>query len=43
MSGYTDHRLLELLPEMRRPTVLQKPLNLQTLLETIDSAMKPTS
>jgi len=43
MSGYTDHRLLELLPEMRRPAVLQKPLNLQTLLETIDGAMKQTS
>jgi PAS domain S-box-containing protein len=43
MSGYTDHRLLELLPAMRRPAVLQKPLNLRTLLETIDGAMKPSS
>jgi CheY-like chemotaxis protein len=43
MSGYTDHRLLELLPEVRKPSVLQKPLNLQTLLETIGEAMKPSS
>ncbi len=43
MSGYTDHRLLELLPAMRRPAVLQKPLNLQTLLETIGGTMKPNS
>ena len=43
MSGYTDHRLLELLPEVRKPAVLQKPLNLQTLLETIGKAMNPSS
>jgi PAS domain S-box-containing protein len=43
MSGYTDHKLLEYLPKTRRPAVLQKPLNLQTLLETIGGAMKETS
>ncbi len=43
MSGYTDHRLLELSRRSRRPAVLQKPLNLQTLLETIGKAMNPSS
>jgi hypothetical protein len=43
MSGYTDHRLLELFPAMRRPAVLQKPLNLQILLETIGGAMRHPS
>jgi CheY-like chemotaxis protein len=43
MSGYTDHRLLEHLPKVRRPAVLQKPLHLHTLLEAIGEAMKNTS
>jgi two-component system cell cycle sensor histidine kinase/response regulator CckA len=43
MSGYTDHRLLELLPQTRKSSILQKPLNLLTLLETIGSALKKTS
>ncbi len=43
MSGYTDHRLLEHLPETRRPAVLQKPLNLQKLVATIGDAMKAPS
>jgi PAS domain S-box-containing protein len=40
MSGYTDHRLLEHLPMVRRPAVLQKPLHLHSLLEAIGEAMK---
>jgi PAS domain S-box-containing protein len=43
MSGYTDHRVLQHLPETRRPAVLQKPLNLQTLVATIGAAMKASS
>lgn len=43
MSGYTDHRLQEHLPEMVRPAVLQKPLNLQTLVATIGDALKVSS
>jgi two-component system, cell cycle sensor histidine kinase and response regulator CckA len=43
MSGYTDHRLLEILPQPRKSSILQKPLNLVTLLETIGSAMKKSS
>jgi PAS domain S-box-containing protein len=43
MSGYTDHRLLEHLPNVRRPVVLQKPLKLQTLLEAISNAMRHSS
>jgi nitrogen-specific signal transduction histidine kinase/CheY-like chemotaxis protein len=42
MSGYTDHKLLEHLPQ-GRPNVLQKPLNLHSLLRTIGGAMKKTS
>jgi PAS domain S-box-containing protein len=43
MTGYTDHRLLENLPAARRPAVLQKPLNLQRLLETIGGVMRKPS
>jgi CheY-like chemotaxis protein len=43
MSGYTDRRLLDHLPQMRKPTVLQKPLNLRSLLGTIGDAVKETS
>jgi two-component system, cell cycle sensor histidine kinase and response regulator CckA len=43
MSGYTDRRLLEHLPQARKPAVLQKPLNLHSLLEIIGDAMKTTS
>jgi len=40
MSGYTDHRLLEQIPRTNRPTVLQKPLNLHSLLAAIGGAIK---
>jgi len=40
MSGYTDHRVLESLPKSRRPAVLQKPLNLRSLLTTICTAIE---
>jgi DNA-binding NtrC family response regulator len=43
MSGYTDHRLLEHLPNARRPVVLQKPLKLRTLLEAISNALGQSS
>ncbi len=35
MSGYTDHQQLESLPGTPRPTVLRKPIHLQSLLQTI--------
>jgi len=43
MSGYTDRRLLDHLPQMRKPTVLQKPLNLRSLLRIIGEAVKEPS
>jgi PAS domain S-box-containing protein len=43
MSGYTDHRVLERLPASRRPSVLQKPLNLQSLLEIIGGTLRKPS
>jgi CheY-like chemotaxis protein len=39
ISGYTDHRLIEGLPQSSRLTVLQKPLNLRSLLATIGDAL----
>jgi PAS domain S-box-containing protein len=39
ISGYTDHRLLEHLPEALRHSVLQKPLNLRAMLSTIGEAI----
>jgi PAS domain S-box-containing protein len=43
MSGYTDRRLLEHLPQSSKPTVLQKPLNLRSLLGIIGEAVKGAS
>ncbi len=41
ISGYTDQRLLMRLPENPRPRVLQKPIKLRNLLNTIGEVMHP--
>jgi PAS domain S-box-containing protein len=43
ISGYTDHRVLDHLPTRNRPTVLQKPLNLRSLLATIGETISKHS
>ncbi|MDR3764094.1 MAG: PAS domain S-box protein [Acidobacteriota bacterium] len=39
VSGYTDHRVLEQLPSSAKTTVLQKPLNLRSLLGSISQVL----
>jgi PAS domain S-box-containing protein len=43
ISGYTDHRVLEHLPEPHKYIVLQKPLNLRALLATIGETISKNS
>ncbi len=41
ISGYTDQRLLTRLPQSPRPRVLQKPIKLRNLLNTIGEVIHP--
>lgn len=43
ISGYTDQRLMTRLPDNPRPMVLQKPIKLRDLLNTIGEVMHPVN
>jgi PAS domain S-box-containing protein len=43
ISGYTDHRVLDHLPKSHKCIVLQKPLNLRSLLATIGETISKNS